>query len=81
MAADQGNIHIENLEFRSLWASRINDFPIDFENLARGIRDLYPTLNFEIVNDTWVEFKSSTDADYGGVVISGTGANFAARSS
>jgi len=77
IAADQGNIHIENLEF-AVFGLAGADFPIDFENLTRGIRDLYPTLNFEIVNDTWVGFRSGTDADYGGVVISGTGANFAA---
>jgi N-acetylglucosamine kinase-like BadF-type ATPase len=54
------------------------DYPIDFHNLTRGTQELYPYMKFEIANDTWVGFRSGTDQDYGGVVISGTGANFAA---
>ncbi|NLC14774.1 MAG: hypothetical protein GX784_00365 [Firmicutes bacterium] len=54
------------------------DFPVDFRNLTAGIQKLYPGLKFEIVNDTWVGFRSGTEEDYGGVVIAGTGANFAA---
>lgn len=54
------------------------DFPVDFQNLTAGIEKLYPGLRFEIVNDTWVGFRAGTGEDYGGVVISGTGANFAA---
>lgn len=54
------------------------DFPVDFRNLTAGIQKLYPGLKFEIVNDTWVGFRSGTEENYGGVVIAGTGANFAA---
>ena len=51
------------------------DFPVDFRNLTAGIQSFYPGLKFEIVNDTWVGFRSGTEEDYGGVVIAGTGAN------
>ncbi|MGI6632749.1 MAG: N-acetylglucosamine kinase [Bacillota bacterium] len=54
------------------------DFPIDFENLKKGISGLYPDLRAEIVNDTWVGFRAGTALPYGGVVISGSGANYAA---
>lgn len=54
------------------------DFPVDFRNLTAGVLNLYPGLEFEIVNDTWVGFRSGTGEDYGGVVIAGTGATSAA---
>ncbi len=77
MAADKGNVRIDMLDFALLGLAGA-DFPIDFENLTKGIRSIYPSLEFEVVNDTWVGFRSGTDSDYGGVVIAGTGANFAA---
>ncbi len=54
------------------------DFPIDFRNLTQGIEVLYPGMQFELTNDTWVGFRAGTAANHGGVVICGTGANFAA---
>lgn len=54
------------------------DFPIDFQNLTQGIQNLYPGMPFELTNDTWVGFRAGTSANHGGVVICGTGANFAA---
>ena len=54
------------------------DFPIDFENLKKGISGLYPDLRAEIVNDTWVGFRAGTALPYGGVVISGSGEHAAA---
>lgn len=54
------------------------DFPIDFENFTKGISSLYPGLSFDLTNDTWVGFRAGTAASYGGVVIAGTGANYAA---
>lgn len=54
------------------------DFPVDFENFSNGISRLYPGLKFDVVNDTWVGFKAGAEASYGGVVISGSGANYAA---
>ncbi|MGI6667021.1 MAG: N-acetylglucosamine kinase [Bacillota bacterium] len=54
------------------------DFPIDFENFNKGISALYPGLAFQITNDTWVGFRAGTGASFGGVVISGSGANYAA---
>lgn len=54
------------------------DFPVDFDNLKKGISGLFPDLKFEVTNDTWVGFRAGTEADYGGVVISGSGANYAA---
>jgi len=54
------------------------DFPIDFENFNKGISSLYPGLTFQVTNDTWVGFRAGTEASYGGVVIAGTGANYAA---
>lgn len=56
------------------------DFPVDFENLERGLSETFPGMEFEIVNDTWVGFRAGTADNFGGVVISGTGANYAARS-
>lgn len=56
------------------------DYPIDFEELTKGISGLYPEMKFTLTNDTWVGFRAGTEKDYGGVVISGTGANFAAAS-
>ena len=41
------------------------DFPIDFENLKKGISGLYPDLRAEIVNDTWVGFRAGTALPYG----------------
>jgi len=78
MAAAHGDIELQMLDF-AVFGLAGADFPIDFENLTKGIQDLYPWLKFEIVNDTWVGFRSGTDADHGGVVIAGTGANFAAK--
>lgn len=54
------------------------DFPIDFENFTMGISGLFPGLKFLVVNDTWVGFRAGTEATFGGVVISGSGANYAA---
>ncbi len=54
------------------------DFPVDFDNLTKGISELYPGLDFELTNDTWIGFRAGTEKDYGGVVISGSGANYAA---
>lgn len=54
------------------------DFPIDFEALNSGISRACPALAFTLVNDAWVGFRAGTEKDYGGVLISGTGANFAA---
>lgn len=54
------------------------DFPIDFENFNKGISSLYPGLDFQVTNDTWVGFRAGTEASFGGVVISGSGANYAA---
>ena len=56
------------------------DFPIDFEVLNQGISRLYPGLRFHLTNDTWVGFRAGTEKDHGGVVICGTGANYAAAS-
>lgn len=56
------------------------DFPIDYENLERGIKSLYPDLKFKVINDTWAGFRAGTEKDFGGVVVAGTGANFAAAS-
>jgi N-acetylglucosamine kinase-like BadF-type ATPase len=56
------------------------DFPIDFENLTTGLSGLYPQLKFTLTNDTWVGFRAGTEKDFGGVVIAGTGANYAAAS-
>lgn len=54
------------------------DYPIDFENLQKGISALYPGLDFQVTNDTWVGFRAGTGAAFGGAVISGSGANYAA---
>ncbi|MGE5579504.1 MAG: N-acetylglucosamine kinase [Bacillota bacterium] len=54
------------------------DFPIDFDSLNAGISGLYPGLKYALTNDTWVGFRAGTEKDYGGVVISGSGANYAA---
>lgn len=54
------------------------DFQMDFDALSGGISRLYPDLPFSITNDTWVGFRAGTEKDFGGVVISGTGANYAA---
>jgi len=54
------------------------DFPIDFVNLNAGISGLYPGMKYILTNDTWVGFRAGTEKDYGGVVISGSGANYAA---
>lgn len=77
MAMSQADINIGQLDF-AVFGLAGADFPVDFNNLTRGIQTLYPGLDFEIVNDTWVGFRAGTDEDYGGVVIAGTGANFAA---
>ncbi len=77
MAMSQADINISQVDF-AVFGLAGADFPVDFENLTKGIREIYPGLKFEIVNDTWVGFRSGTDQDYGGVVIAGTGANFAA---
>lgn len=54
------------------------DYPIDFENFGKGISSLYPGLEFQVTNDTWVGFRAGTESTFGGVVIAGTGANYAA---
>jgi N-acetylglucosamine kinase-like BadF-type ATPase len=54
------------------------DYPVDFASFKDGISGLYPGLKFTVTNDTWVGFRAGTEKDFGGVVISGTGANFAA---
>jgi N-acetylglucosamine kinase-like BadF-type ATPase len=54
------------------------DFPVDFENFQKGISALYPGLTFEVTNDTWVGFRAGTGESFGGAVISGSGANYAA---
>ncbi|MEX0975365.1 MAG: BadF/BadG/BcrA/BcrD ATPase family protein [Bacillota bacterium] len=54
------------------------DFPVDFENFNTGIGRSFPGLKFAVTNDTWVGFRAGTENDFGGVVISGTGANYAA---
>ena len=54
------------------------DFPVDYDALTGGITRLYPDLTLTLTNDTWVGFRAGTEKDFGGVVISGTGANFAA---
>lgn len=54
------------------------DFPVDFEALTAGISALYPGLKFALTNDTWVGFRAGTEKDFGGIVICGTGANYAA---
>ena len=56
------------------------DYPIDFDVLNGALARLYPDLAYELTNDTWVAFRSGSEKDHGVVVISGTGANFAARS-
>ncbi len=55
------------------------DYPVDFHALNGGLARLYPALKYELTNDTWVAFRSGTEKDHGVVVISGTGANFAAK--
>jgi len=54
------------------------DFKVDFDALNAGVSRLYPGLRFVVTNDTWVGFRAGTEKDFGGVVISGTGANYAA---
>ncbi|HHW18292.1 MAG TPA: hypothetical protein GXX30_05270 [Firmicutes bacterium] len=78
MALSSAKVSMEQVEF-AVFGLAGADFPVDFENLTRGIKHLYPGLRFELVNDTWVGFRSGTDKDYGAVVIAGTGANFAAK--
>ncbi len=77
MAASQAGVDTSQISL-GLFGLAGADFPVDFQNLAAGIKQLFPGMKFEITNDTWVGFKSGTDQDYGGVVISGTGANYAA---
>lgn len=77
MAASQAGIDVGQISF-GVFGLAGADFPVDFQNLTGGIKRLYPAMKFEITNDTWVGFRSGTDQDYGGVVISGTGANYAA---
>jgi len=76
-ALGKAGINLDKLDY-AVFGLAGADFPIDFQNLTAGIQDLYPDLKFEITNDTWVGFRSGTQEDYGGVVIAGTGANFAA---
>lgn len=76
-ALGKAGINLDKLDY-AVFGLAGADFPIDFQNLTAGIQDLYPNLKFEITNDTWVGFRSGTQEDYGGVVIAGTGANFAA---
>lgn len=54
------------------------DFPVDFESLNGGVARLYPGLPALVTNDTWVGFRAGTEKGFGGVVISGSGANYAA---
>lgn len=54
------------------------DFPQDYDILNRAISELYPGLEFVLTNDVWVGFRAGTEKDFGGVVICGTGANYAA---
>ena len=54
------------------------DFPSDFDNLNAAITGQYPGLKYNLTNDTWVGFRAGTEKGFGGVVISGSGANYAA---
>jgi len=78
VALGQAGLDIEDLEF-AVFGLAGADFPVDFENLTSGISKLYPGLKYELTNDTWVGFRAGTEKDYGGVVVAGTGANFAAQ--
>jgi len=56
------------------------DRPVDFEELARGARDLLGGTPFRVLNDTWVGLRGGIRAGWGAVAVSGSGANAAARS-
>ncbi len=55
------------------------DYPMDFETLNRGLSGQYPNLRYELTNDVWAAFRSGTEKHYGAVIVSGTGANYGAK--
>ncbi len=77
IALQSPGLHIGQID-QAVFGMAGADFPIDYEVLNQGISRLYPCLKFHLTNDTWVGFRAGTEKDFGGVVICGTGANYAA---
>lgn len=77
-ALDRADLSEDKLEF-GVFGLAGADFPVDFETLEAGLMETFPELGFELVNDTWVGFRSGTEEDFGGIVIAGTGSNYAAK--
>ncbi|HHW25927.1 MAG TPA: hypothetical protein GXX23_01140 [Firmicutes bacterium] len=77
MALRSSGLQIAQIE-QAVFGMAGADFPQDFEVLNQAISRLYPDLKFHLTNDTWVGFRAGTEKDFGGVVICGTGANYAA---
>jgi len=78
MALSTKSISVDQIE-SAVFGLAGADFPVDYQNLSGGIGKLYPGLTFSLTNDTWVGFEAGTEDEFGGVVIAGTGANFAAK--
>lgn len=77
-ALTNASLTLDQVSF-GLFAMAGADYPVDYETLRGGLREMWPFLSLEVVNDTWAALRSGAEEDYGLVFISGTGANFAAR--
>lgn len=76
-ALDAGGLSPDKVS-RAMFALAGADFPVDFDTFRRAIEKSYPGLDFQIVNDVWAAFRAGTPEPVGGVVVSGSGANFGA---
>lgn len=56
------------------------DLPMHREELERGLTTVFPSLSFELVNDTWIMLKGGTDHGWGIALVCGGGANACACS-
>lgn len=55
------------------------DLPSDFKLLNGWCSDIFGTLPFQVVNDTWISMRSGLKGTWGAVSICGTGSNAGAR--
>lgn len=76
-ALKKASVTIEQVSF-GLFALAGADYPVDFEALTQGLKEMWPSLALEVANDTWAALRSGAEKEHGLVFISGTGANFAA---
>lgn len=75
-ALGSASVTMEQVSF-GLFALAGADYPVDFETLTRRLKEMWPSLALEVVNDTWAALRSGAEEEHGLVFISGTGANFA----